>query len=125
MQLSGTFLVEQWNETTETTFSDGRKLNQANIKQKYTGDINGTSTVHYHMYYVDETNSEFNGFEYLTCTIKEQECHLVFKHNGKFVGGVASSNFEIIQADGISQLEGKLGSFKAVVGETAEYKINN
>lgn len=123
MQLTGQFQVEQWNETTDTEFANGSKLNHAKIQQKYSGDIEGTSQVHYHLHYSSEMSSVFNGFEYLTCQINGQSCNLVFKHNGQFKDGVASSNFEVIEADNAPELLGKTGSFEAAMGGQASYQI--
>jgi len=125
MQLTGHFKIEQWNESTETDFKNGSKLNIASIKQSYSGDIEGTSTVHYHLYYKTEASAIFNGFEYLECNISGQACQLVLKHNGQFNNGVASSNFEVLEASEQIELVGKTGSFEAPMGGQASYQIND
>lgn len=125
MQLTGQFKVEQWNETTDTSFDDGSKLNQAKIQQKYTGDIEGSSQVFYHLHYDNDVSSIFNGFEYIDCLIEGQSCQLVLKHKGQFKDGVASSHFEIIKAGGIADLVGKTGYFEAAMGGQASYRIGD
>lgn len=125
MQLTGQFQIEQWNETTDTSFEDGSKLNQAKIKQKYSGDIEGTSQVHYNLHYDSDVSSIFNGFEYIDCQINGNNCHLVLKHNGQFKDGVASSHFEVIKADGMHELVGKAGYFEAAMGGQASYKLDD
>lgn len=125
MQLTGHFKIEQWNESTEIQFDDGKKLNTANIKQSYSGDIEGTSQVHYHLHYDSAASSTFNGFEYLECQINERACLLIFKHNGQFKDGVASSHFEIIQAEALPELIGKKGYFEAAMGGEASYTIKD
>lgn len=125
MQLTGQFQIEQWNETTEANYDNGSKLNHAKIQQKYTGSIEGTSQVNYHLHYDTDASSEFNGFEHLACNINGQKCNLVFQHKGQFKNGVASSNFEIIQAEGIPELKGKSGHFEAAMGDQASYRIDS
>lgn len=125
MQLTGQFQIEQWDEATKTTYDTGSKLNQAEIKQKYSGDIEGSSQVHYHLYYDSDVSSIFNGFEHLECEINGQKCTLVFQHKGQFKEGVASSHFDIIQAEGMTELKGKSGYFEAAMGGQAIYRIND
>lgn len=125
MQLTGQFQIEQWNETTDTAFDDGSKLNQAKIEQKYSGDIEGSSQVHYHLHYDNHSSSVFNGFEYITCKINNKSCQLTLKHNGQFKQGVASSQFEIIKANGMTELVGKKGYFEAAMGGQASYQLGD
>lgn len=128
MQLSGQFKVIQWQESTKAEFDNGSKLNTADIEQSYTGDIVGSSKVSYQLHYDTESSSTFNGFEQLECEIqgaqtKRAKVHLVLIHRGVFKNGIASSQFEILEARGMDELVGKTGSFEAAMGQDAHYQI--
>ncbi len=124
MQLSGTFQIVDWQESTQQSFDDDSKLNQAKVKQSYSGDFQGNSEVNYLMHYNKDGSAEFNGFEYFSGTIKGQPCTLVLKHNGRFENGVASSQFVISDAQGFDDLAGKTGQFKSTEGGQAQYQID-
>lgn len=123
MQLSGQFKVIQWQESTKTEFANGCKLNTADIEQSYTGDIVGSSKVSYQLHYDNESSSTFNGFEQLECEIQQAKVHLVLIHRGVFINGIASSQFEVLEARGMDELVGKTGSFEAAMGQDAQYQI--
>lgn len=128
MQLSGQFKVIQWQESTKAEFDNGSKLNTADIEQSYTGDIVGSSKVSYQLHYDTESSSTFNGFEQLECEIQgadiqQAKVHLVLIHRGVFKNGIASSQFEILEAKGMDDLVGKTGSFEAAMGQDAHYQI--
>ena len=133
MQLSGQFKVIQWQESTKAEFDNGSKLNTADIEQSYTGDIVGSSKVSYQLHYDTQSSSTFNGFEQLECEVqgveiqgtqtKGAKVHLVLIHRGVFKNGIASSQFEILEARGMDELVGKTGSFEAAMGQDAHYQI--
>ena len=51
MQLKGTFQITNWQETVIHSFDSGAKLSKALVSQSYSGDINGSSEVHYQLSY--------------------------------------------------------------------------
>lgn len=124
MQLTGTFQITGWDETTEQTFDNGAKLNIASVKQAYTGAIQGNSEIKYIMYYHPSGNADFAGFEYIKAQINGQETGLTLKHDGKFENGVASSHFLIVQSSNDESLIGKTGEFTSGEAGKADYKID-
>jgi len=124
MQLSGIFQITDWQESIEKQFDNHTKLNTANVKQKYSGDIFGTSKITYQMHYDINGDAHFNGFEFISCEISKQPCNLVLKHDGQFKNGMASGNFVIISSDTIKKLIGKTGYFASTSDGMAQYEIS-
>ena len=123
MIIQNKFQVESWDETTQKEFTKESKINRAIVKQKYNGDIEGTSIVEYVMYYLTPLSSKFVGIEYFEGKINGKSGRLTFQHNGKFEDGVASSDFTIIHGtEKLQELSGK-GSFKTISHTEAEYRI--
>lgn len=95
-KLAGVFQITQWDENTHLEFKEGSKHNYAKIKQAYSGDIVGESNLQYIMNYMVNGEATFNGFESINATIGNKTGRIVIEHRGKFVQGIASSNFNVI-----------------------------
>ncbi|AWB65256.1 hypothetical protein C2869_01805 [Saccharobesus litoralis] len=121
--LSGEFQITHWQETTEKTFSDGRKQTLAKVNQTYSGDIIGTSELLYQMHYSANGNAIFIGLETLTAQIQNKNTELVIKHCGTFKQGIASSDFEIIECLTQANLMGKKGQFTSTSEGKANYQL--
>lgn len=124
MQLTGTFQITGWDETTEQTFENGAKQNIAQVKQTYTGDIEGNSELKYLMNYHTNGNADFVGFEYIKGQVNDKACEITLKHDGIFESGVASSHFLIVQSTGNESLVGKTGQFTSGEAGKATYQID-
>ncbi|MDK1287930.1 DUF3224 domain-containing protein [Pseudoalteromonas umbrosa] len=122
MTLTGVFHIDDWQESVAIQLEGTAKLNNATIKQSYDGDIKGTSTVHYQLYYDCKGAAIFNGLEVLIHSSNEKNT-LVIRHKGQFVDGVASSDFVIIDCDYDKDMIGRTGKFESVEGQKAAYKI--
>jgi hypothetical protein len=123
MQLNGFFKITQWNESIEKEYEDGSKITHATVSQEYEGDIIGSSSLQYQMYYKASGNALFVGFERITCTMENKPYQLILKHDGTFKNGVAASNFEVLQSDPLSSLSGLKGRFNSIEGGRAKYCI--
>lgn len=123
MNITGTYQIVEWNETTDQTFGDGVKLSTAAVKQTYSGDLIGNSDIKYQLCYSADGNATFTGFETISVQGDEGEITLILQHNGKFEQGIASSQFIIVGGSGHSNLLGKTGSFSSKEGGTAVYTI--
>ncbi|NVK56293.1 MAG: DUF3224 domain-containing protein [Alteromonadaceae bacterium] len=126
MQLTGTFSITDWQEDTQKSHPQGGKLNKAVVTQAYTGDIVGTSEVHYQLLYSDDGNAHFNGFECLTGTINNQSYQLLICLTGEFTNAVASGRFTIIDCRSEHcqpelALTGMSGHFRSTQGGEATY----
>jgi len=127
MSLKGKFSVQAWDENPQHELGNESKISRATVKQLYSGDVSGESTIEYTMYYPDQSTSTFIGFEYFTGTISDttgdKSGTLIFKHNGKFENGVATSQFKSL--NGTADLEGLncSGTFKTLNHGEAEYEF--
>lgn len=124
MKIEGTFSIQDWQESIQKQFDDGSKLSSAEIKQNYSGQIDGHSEVYYLMDYNTNGDACFCGIEYLYGTINDKECRLKLKHDGQFKNGVASSKFVVVNATPIKSLIGKTGHFESTESGQAGYFIS-
>ncbi|KZN60237.1 hypothetical protein N473_24975 [Pseudoalteromonas luteoviolacea CPMOR-1] len=122
MKLAGIFQVIDWQESDVDLLDNETKITHAIVQQTYKGDLVGTSTVHYLLYYDKEGNAAFNGLEIFKHESNE-ESTLVIRHEGRFKDGIASSNFSIINCEYNQDMIGKTGSFKSIEGQKSTYLI--
>lgn len=124
MGLKGTFQITDWQETVEQEFEKGKKLSTALVQQAYSGDINGNSEVRYQLYYSENGDALFNGFETITYDKNDEQVVLILKHDGKFESGIASSKFTIVDSSHECSLIGRSGTFRSIKGGKAIYQIS-
>lgn len=121
MQLKGTFQITNWQESVSTSFEQGAKLSKALVSQTYSGDITGSSEVHYQLNYETTGNACFNGFEFITGNLDDEPCQFTLKHYGTFEKGVAKSQFVIICSASHPELLGVTGLFTSGEAGQASY----
>lgn len=120
--LTGQFHIKDWQETTQSEH-EGLKRNLANVKLEYNGDITGTSELQYLLSYHADGSADFVGFEHVAASISDNTGNLVLKHVGRFVDGVASSQFEVTQSSIAEVLIASKGSFTSGENGQARYSI--
>ncbi|WOH38330.1 DUF3224 domain-containing protein [Thalassotalea fonticola] len=123
--LTGLFQITQWNEECHLVFDEGGKQCCAQIKQTYSGDIEGDSSLKYLMNYRTESTACFVGFEVINATIDGKKGRIVLRHDGVFEQGVASSHFKIISencSDDFKGIHGS-GSFASAENGQANYQF--
>lgn len=125
MELNGRFSITQWDEDTLSEKSEGIKVSHASIKQMYSGDMSGESSVEFLMSYQSQMTAKFTGFETFVGVINGMRGTITFQHNGKFENGVASSNFVSIEETATGELTGFTfqGSFQSGESGNADYTI--
>ena len=125
MAIEGSFSITQWDEDTLSERPEGIKISHASIKQVYTGDMSGESSVEFLMSYQSQMSAQFSGFETFVGVIKGLRGTVTFQHNGKFESGIASSNFESIKGSATGELAGKtfLGRFQSGESGKANYTL--
>lgn len=125
MALNGRFSITQWDEDTLSEKSEGIKVSHASIKQMYSGDMSGESSVEFLMSYQSQMTAKFTGFETFVGVINGMRGTITFQHNGKFENGVASSNFVSIEETATGELSGFTfrGSFQSGESGNADYTI--
>ena len=124
--LSGEFQIKDWQETTQSEGKDQTKRNLANVKLTYSGDLTGDSELQYLLHYhsASSTHSansaDFVGFENIDAGA---DGHISLRHSGKFISGVASSQFEVVSSSIDESLVGKKGQFTSGENGMATYMI--
>ncbi|AOT10627.1 DUF3224 domain-containing protein [Pseudoalteromonas luteoviolacea] len=122
MKLTGLFQVHDWQESVITLLNEDTKLSNATVLQTYEGDLKGTSTVYYQLYYDRKGNAVFNGLEVFQHADNDENT-LVIRHKGQFENGIASSTFTIIDCEYNPEMIGKTGSFESIEGQKSAYSI--
>jgi hypothetical protein len=122
--LKGQFQIKDWQETTQSEYALGKR-SLANVKLEYSGDIIGTSELQYLLNYQADGSADFIGFERLQATINSQSGCLILRHLGRFVDGVASSQFSITHCDFDDKLLGLKGEFTSGENGLATYILRN
>lgn len=123
--LTGTFQITQWDEECHIVFEEGGKQCCAQIKQTYSGDIVGDSSLKYLMNYRTETTACFVGFEVIYATIDGKKGRIVLRHDGVYEQGVASSKFKVITENCTEELKGIHGggSFASIENGQANFQF--
>jgi hypothetical protein len=120
--LKGHFQIKDWQETTQSEHVQGKR-SLANVKLEYSGDIVGTSELQYLLSYQEDGCAEFVGFETIQASVKDNSGCLILRHVGRFVDGVANSQFEVIQSSIDDKLIGSNGDFTSGDNGQANYTI--
>ena len=125
MAFKGSFTITQWDEDTLSERSEGIKVSHASIKQTYSGDMSGESSVEFLMSYQSQMSAKFTGFETFIGVVDGMRGTVTFQHDGKFESGIASSEFVSIDGAATGELAGKLlrGSFTSGESGKADYTI--
>ena len=121
--ITSTWKVSSWDESPTDELSEGQKFTHARVEKSYSGDMDGKGVVEYVMAYFSETEAEFAGVEYFDGNIGERSGTFMFRHTGKFSGGVVSSKWQVVAGSGRGELEGLSGGVKFEGGHEAEYHI--
>ncbi len=118
------FQITSWNEETVGEEKDGSTVKRAVVTQTYKGDMEGTGTVSYVMFYRDQKTADFIGFEQFEGEVKGKNGAFVMRHDGVFKDGKASSDWIIEIGSGSGELDGITGdgSFKA--GHAGTARVN-
>ena len=125
MTIEGSFSITQWDENTLSEKAEGIRVSHASIKQVYSGDMSGESSVEFLMSYQSQMSAKFTGFETFIGVINGLRGAVTFQHNGKFESGIASSNFESIKGSATGELAGKTfrGRFQSGESGKANYTL--
>ena len=100
------------------------KRTLANVKLEYSGDIVGTSELQYLLSYQADGSPQFVGFESIQASVNGISGYLILRHLGRFVDGVASSQFEVIQSSVEDKLMGSKGDFTSGGNGVTHYTIH-
>lgn len=112
MKATGTYTVKKWKEDTLQLLSPNTKTTKATVEYAFVGDIQGTGTMEYLMFYhrFDDKDPHAATASYLgqmvfAGTIKGQEGTFVLEDHGTFEAGGAMSKLKVIEGSGTGALE--------------------
>lgn len=108
-QISSQFKIEKWDETSFSQTKNGPELIRANVKQSYTGGIEGEGILEYLITTFDEDFSTFIGTERVVGKLDGRSGSFVLDHKGTHEEGVAKSSFRIVENSGTGELSGIRG----------------
>ena len=117
MKAQGTYTVKKWNETTYDQISPLMKMTRASVEYAFAGDIAGSGSVEYLMFYrhFDEkdqhgSSATYAGLIRFTGTLAGRDGSFVMKDDGAFEGGAAASALRICEGSGTGSLAGITGT---------------
>jgi hypothetical protein len=126
MRATGTFHVEDWQETTLDTPEGGSKITRASVRQRFAGDFEGDGAVDYMMAYRSDGTATFTGIQRLRGAVAGRTGTLVIEVTGTFDGAMARGQWTIVSEMGTEGLSvfGGTGSFEAAHGPDGTYVLD-
>lgn len=121
--VSASFEIKDWNETTYSEYGDSRKLTRVRAKTKYEGGIMGEGELECLMSYDNTGNAIFVGLERIEASISDRTGTFVFQHVGTFEKGIVKSIWNVGKDSGSHGFEGLNGTCKFESGHAESYEI--
>jgi len=117
MKAHGTYAVKKWDETTYDEISPGMKMTRALVEYAFSGEIAGSASVEYLMFYrhFDEkdqhgSSASYAGLIRFSGALAGRQGSFVMKDDGAFEGGTAASALQICEGSGTGSLAGITGT---------------
>lgn len=131
MQASGEFIFTKWDEKPYFEAEGEPKLTRASVANKFTGGIEGESTLEYLMVYATEKFGSFAGYERVVGKVGERGGSFVLFQQGTFDDtGTITAKWSVVPGSGRGALSGLRGEggFVAQHGDkatpyTLEYEV--
>ena len=95
-----------WEESELATIDGLAKMTRASCRQRYEGDIDGESVLEYTMIYGEAGAASFVGLERIQGVVLGRSGSFVLRHIGRFEGGTAKMQLEVIEGVGTGALAG-------------------
>ena len=117
MKATAIYSVKKWNEETYEKISDKMKMTKASVEYEFKGELEGTGTVEYLMFYKyfnekdqHKSSATYLGLIRFTGKLSGKEGSFVIEDHGVFENGAADSNLKIIDGSGLDELKNIEGS---------------
>jgi hypothetical protein len=136
MKATGTFKPTKWDEKTYDQIAADKKLTNANVELLFTGEIEGTASVVWQMFYrhsddADQHNASatFVGLMRFDGTLNGKSGTFVMEDRGTFDNGMLNGNLTILPGSGTDALAGITGNanYHSATSEVAfeiEYEVS-
>jgi hypothetical protein len=104
----------------------GGGLAQADVKQKFTGDIEGTGSVRWLMFYRADKSADWVGLQLINGQVSGRRGSFVLQSGGVFDGSQVRGEWSVLGGSGTGELEGLSGSgqIEAPMGSKATYTLD-
>jgi Protein of unknown function (DUF3224) len=122
VKISGTFAPTKWDEKPYELIEDRMKATRASVEFAFSGDIVGTASVEYLMFYqsfdpqdAHKAVAQYVGLIRIVGTLTGKSGSFVLTDNGLYQAGGANSRVAIVPGSGtgeLSQISGT-GSYRA------------
>jgi len=113
---AGTFTFTSWDEQPVSETEGGAKLTRATVENRFSGTIEGTSTVAYVMSYQPDGTAVFEGYEQITGSVDGRSGSFVLQHTGRVTNADSPTDFvvsciwRVVAGSGTGELTGLSGS---------------
>ena len=113
---TGTFTFVSWDEQPVGEAEGGSKLTRAAVQNRFSGTIEGTSSVAYVMSYQPDGTAVFEGYEQIEGSVDGRAGSFVLQHSGTVTRAdsptdfVVSCQWRVVPGSGSGDLAGLTGS---------------
>src|SRR5215469_6385985 len=111
---TGKFSVSSWDEDTYAELDSGGKLTKARVTFGLSGDLEAQGDWDAVMCYRDDGTAAFTGYQRTVGTLGGRTGGFVLRTDGTFEGGVATTNWEVMDGSASGELRGLRGTGSAV-----------
>jgi Protein of unknown function (DUF3224) len=122
----GAFTVESAGEEPYEALDGGVRLTHAKGTQSFTGDLNGSGTVHWLMLYRTDKTAQFVGLQRISGTIGKRRGTVVLAAQGSHDGSGSTISLDVVPGSGSGDFEGMSGTGKLTNpgGKTGTYELD-
>jgi hypothetical protein len=123
---TGTFQVTSMGEDTYHELEGHARLTRANGTQRFTGDVEGESSVEWLMCYLPDGTARFVGHQRVTGSIGGRTGSFVIEAIGNHDGKQSKGTWRVIEGSGTGELSGLRGegAFQAPGGPEASFNLD-
>lgn len=122
----GAFQITGWQEETYAELGGNRKLTQAEVKQTFTGDLEGEGSVRWQMAYREDGTADWLGMQQVEGSLGGHRGTFVLRSVGTFDGDRAAGEWAVVAGSGTGELQGLTGHgmMEAPMGHEASYSLD-
>lgn len=122
----GTFEIESWDEKPYAEPGEGVKLTRAEVKERFSGDLEGAGSSQSLMCYRADGTATYVGLQLIEGSVGGRAGSFVLQVDGGYDGTNAKATWTVVTGSATGELTGLEGSggFSAPPGSTAEVTLD-
>jgi Protein of unknown function (DUF3224) len=124
VKVAGTYVPTKWDEQPYELIEDRMKATKASVEFALSGDVEGTATVQYLMFYqsfdpkdAHKAVAQYVGLMRMTGKLKGKTGSFVLTDSGNYRSGMATSRLSIVPGSGTGEL--------ATISGTGSYEADH